>query len=96
MKGVVREITAQLAPLLIMLAVVGIVGLLVWRKLFGDKTASDVAGDTAAAAATIPGGLVSLVDSKLVSHPESDYITREQQTANAAAQLALKRAAQGL
>lgn len=95
-KGYWADIGAQLVSVLastvFQLVLLGVVGLLVWRKVFGsEKTVEKVVGDTIDAAATIPGGVVSVIGSTLRGESESGYITFAEQQARAAAALAAKR-----
>lgn len=82
----------QLAAVLIQLAAVGVVALLVWKKIFGpQKTVEDVVERTIDAAVAIPGGVASVIGSTLRGESEAGYITDAQQRQRAAEQLAARR-----
>ena len=82
----------QVAASLLPLALVGVVGLLIWRKIFGDNTATQVVNNVIDSAATIPSGLTSLVGSAINGESEATYITQAQAQQLAAEALAKSQA----
>ncbi len=90
MKSFWASFGGQVAAALLPVALVGIIGLLIWRRLFGAQTATDVVNNVIDSAATIPSGLTSLVGSAIRGESEATYITQAQQTQLAAEALARK------
>lgn len=91
MKQFWATFTGQLLAGLLPIIALGVVGLLVWRKIFGNqKTAADVVENTIDAAVSIPGGVVSLIGSQIRGEGEAGYISQAQMKINSA--LALARA----
>lgn len=81
----------QLAATLLQLSILGVVLLLIWRQIFGKKTATTVVENVIDSAASIPGGVVSLIGSAARGESEASYITFAEQQVRAAQLLALER-----
>lgn len=81
----------QLAASIVPLVAIGIVGLLIWRKIFGDQTATGVVENVIDSAASIPGGVKSLIGSTFRGESAATYITWADQQLLAAAELARSR-----
>lgn len=92
MKQFWATFTGQLLAGLLPLIAVGIVGLLVWRKIFGaDKTVEGVVNNTIDAAVSIPGGVASVIGSAVRGESSTTYITFAEQQLMAAKNLAAAR-----
>lgn len=82
MKGVgeaFNKVLTILSSPILQLALLGIVGLVVWRKIFGSQqSVADVVNNTIDAAATLPGGVASAALSVLRGENESTYISQDE------------------
>lgn len=90
-KGFWQTVGAQLTGTLLQLSLLGIVGLLIWRQIFGAKTTANVVENVIDSAASIPGGVVSLIGSTWRGESEAGYISHAEMQARAAAYLAQQR-----
>ena len=90
MKKVLAGIGGQVAVSLIPFALAALAAYLIWRRLFGANSVTQVVKNTFDAAATIPGGLRSLVGSAIRGESEATYITAAEQRQREAVNLARK------
>lgn len=85
-----QKILTILSSPIVQLLLLGVVGLLVWRKIFGaDKTVKDTFDETVDAAVSLPRGILSAADSALRGQNDSTYLSQDQ-----ARELARRRLAQ--
>ncbi len=89
-KGLGGQILASLFPII----AVGVVGLLIWRKLFGAQTATQVVDNTVKAAGDSVTGLQSIASSLIdgTALTDAGYVSQDEARQMAAAALAKKRA----